>query len=191
VPYSATRDHSGTLRTLSRNVPKSALKISPLLRDSPETVPALSRTDSRLVCRGRDHLRRTRCVLRSHTRRSASRTPAAGAQINRDVVEGLQIPALVVDAVAAQEQEELARRQHAYRDDLLSPNVKGKTVILVDDGIATGSTIIPAVAALRQLNAIRIVVAVLVIARSTFYQIYNAHDDVATIIAPGELYPVG
>ena len=41
--------------------------------------------------------------------RSASRTPAAGAQINRDVVEGLQIPTLVIDAVAAQELEELAR----------------------------------------------------------------------------------
>ena len=103
------------------------------------------------------------------------------------MVEGLQILTLVVDAVAAQEQEELARRQHAYRDDLPSPNVKGKTVILVDDGIATGSRMIAAVAALRQLNAVRIVVA----ARSTFYQIHNATDEVATIIALQELYGVG
>src|ERR1017187_3654434 len=57
--------------------------------------------------------------------------------INRDVVEGLRIPSLVVGAVAAQEQEELMRRRHAYRDDLPAPQVRGKTIILVDDGIAT------------------------------------------------------
>jgi putative phosphoribosyl transferase len=111
--------------------------------------------------------------------------------INRDVVEGLQIPELVIDAVAAQEQEELARRQQAYRDDLPAPRVHGKIVILVDDGIATGSTMIAAVAALRQLGAGRIVVAAPVIARSTFYQIHNAADEVAAVIAPEEFYGVG
>ena len=111
--------------------------------------------------------------------------------INRDMVDGLQIPELVIDAVAAQEQEELARRQHAYRDDLPAPRVRGKTVILVDDGIATGSTMIAAVAALRQLGAGRIVVAAPVIARSTFYQIHNAADEVAAVIAPQEFYGVG
>lgn len=111
--------------------------------------------------------------------------------INRDVVDGLQIPELVIDAVAAQEQEELARRQQAYRDDLPAPKVHGKTVILVDDGIATGSTMIAAVAALRQLGAGRIVVAAPVIARSTFYEIHNAADEVAAVIAPEEFYGVG
>lgn len=111
--------------------------------------------------------------------------------VNRDVVDGLQIPELVIDAVAAQEQEELARRQQAYRDDLPAPRVHGKTVILVDDGIATGSTMIAAVAALRQLGAGRIVVAAPVIARSTFYQIHNAADEVAAVIAPEEFYGVG
>lgn len=111
--------------------------------------------------------------------------------INRDVVEGLRIPEIVIDAVAAEEQEELVRRERAYRDDLPSPNVKDKTVILVDDGIATGSTMIAAVAALRKLNAARIVVAAPVIARPTFYQIHNAADEVATVIAPEEFYGVG
>jgi putative phosphoribosyl transferase len=111
--------------------------------------------------------------------------------INRDVVDGLQIPELVIDAVAAQEQEELARRQQAYRDDLPPPEVEGKTVILVDDGIATGSTMLAAIATLRQLGAGRIVVAVPVIARSTLYQIQNAADDVAVLIAPEEFYGVG
>jgi putative phosphoribosyl transferase len=111
--------------------------------------------------------------------------------INRNVVEGLGIPDLVIDAVAAQEQEELARRQHAYRDDLPPPVVRGKTIILVDDGIATGSTMIAAVAALRQLRAGRIVVATPVIARSTFYQIHNVADEVAAVIAPEEFHGVG
>lgn len=111
--------------------------------------------------------------------------------VNRDVVDGLQIPELVIDAVAAQEQEELARRQQAYRDDLPAPRVHGKTVILVDDGIATGSTMIAGVAALRQLGAGRIVVAAPVIARSTFYQIHNLADEVAAVIAPEKFYGVG
>ena len=111
--------------------------------------------------------------------------------INRDVVEGLQIPELVIDAVVAQEQEELARRRHAYRGDLPAPQVRGKTVILVDDGIATGSTMIAAVAALRQLDAGRIVVAAPVIARSTFHQIHHAADEVVAVIVPEDFQGVG
>jgi putative phosphoribosyl transferase len=111
--------------------------------------------------------------------------------INRDVVEALQIPEIVSDAVAAQEQEELARRERAYRDDLPAPDVEGKTVILVDDGIATGSTMLAAVAALRQLKAARIVVAAPVIAGLTYYQIRRAADDVAAVMVPEDFYGVG
>lgn len=111
--------------------------------------------------------------------------------INRDVVEALQIPEIVSDAVAAQEQEELARRERAYRDDLPAPDVEGKTVILVDDGIATGSTMLAAVAALRQLKAARIVVAAPVIAGLTYYQIRRAADDVAAVMLPEDFYGVG
>jgi putative phosphoribosyl transferase len=111
--------------------------------------------------------------------------------VNRDVVDSLQIPDIVIDAVAAQEQEELARRERAYRDDRPTPDVQGKTVILVDDGIATGSTMLAAVAALRQLDAARIVVAAPVIAGSTYYQIRRAADDVAAVIVPEHFYGVG
>jgi putative phosphoribosyl transferase len=111
--------------------------------------------------------------------------------INREMVDGLRIPELVIDAVVAQEQEELARRRHAYRGDLPAPQVRGKTVILVDDGIATGSTMIAAVAALRQLGAGRIVVAAPVIARSTFHQIKHAADEVVAVIVPEEFLGVG
>lgn len=110
---------------------------------------------------------------------------------NRDVVEGWQIPELVIDAVAAQEQEELARRERAYRGDDRRHEVKGKTVILVDDGIATGSTMLAAIAALRQLDAGRIVAAAPVIAGSTYYRIRQAADDVAAVIVPREFYGIG
>jgi putative phosphoribosyl transferase len=110
---------------------------------------------------------------------------------NRDVVDSLGIPEIVIDAVAAQEQEELARRERTYRDDLAPPEVKDKTVLLVDDGIATGSTMLAAVAALRQLDAARIVVAAPVIAGSAYYQIRRVADDVASVIVPEEFYGVG
>jgi putative phosphoribosyl transferase len=110
--------------------------------------------------------------------------------INPAVADRLRIPEIVIDAVAAQEQEELARRERVYRGNLPSPQVEGKTVILVDDGIATGSTMLAAVAALRQLKTARIVVAAPVIAGSTYYQIRRAADDVAAVIVPEEFYGV-
>ena len=111
--------------------------------------------------------------------------------VNRDVVDALRIPDLVADAVAAQEQEELARRERLYRDDLPPPDVKAKTVVLVDDGIATGSTMLAAISALRQLDAARIVVAAPVIAGSTYYQMRRAADDVAAVVVPEKFYGVG
>jgi putative phosphoribosyl transferase len=110
---------------------------------------------------------------------------------NRDVVEGWQIPEMVIDAVAAQEQEELARRERVYRGDFPPHEVKGKTVILVDDGIATGSTMLAATAALRQLEAGRVVAAAPVIAGSTYDRIRRAADDVAAVIVPEEFYSIG
>lgn len=110
---------------------------------------------------------------------------------NGDVINSMQIPDEVINAVTAEEFKELQRRERSYRDDLPPPEVEGKTVIVVDDGIATGSTMMAAVAALRQLGAGRIVVAAPVIARDTFYQIHNAADEVAAVIAPEEFYGVG
>lgn len=110
---------------------------------------------------------------------------------NRDVVEGWQIPEIVVDAIVAQEQEELARREHLYRGDVERHVVKEKTVILVDDGIATGSTMLAAIAALRQLGAARIVAAVPVIAGSSYQRIRLAADDVAAVVVPEEFYGIG
>jgi len=68
--------------------------------------------------------------------------------LNRDVVDYVGIPTNVIDAVAANELRELERRERAYRGDRPEPEVRGKTVILVDDGLATGSTMRAAAAAL-------------------------------------------
>jgi len=110
---------------------------------------------------------------------------------NGDVVNSLLIPDEVIDAVSAQELTELQHREKVYRDDLPPPEVEGKTVILIDDGIATGSTMLAAVSALRQLNVSRIVVAVPVIAASTYYEIRRAADDVAAVMVPENFYAVG
>lgn len=80
--------------------------------------------------------------------------------VNDDVVRMLGIPDEVIDEVAAKEQRELERREQLYRDDRPPLDVRGRTVILIDDGLATGSTMRAAVAALRKQQPARIVVAV-------------------------------
>lgn len=111
--------------------------------------------------------------------------------LNTAVVDAMGIPEEVINAVTAEEQCELERRERAYRDDRPPPEVEGKTVIVVDDGIATGSTMMAAVSALRQLNAARVVVAVPTIALSTYYQIRRLADDVAAVMMPEHFYGVG
>jgi putative phosphoribosyl transferase len=111
--------------------------------------------------------------------------------LNGEVIDPLGIPDNVIEAVTAQEQQELERRERAYRDDLPPPEVEGKTVILVDDGIATGSTMIAAVAALRQLEADRIVVAAPTIAPSTYDYLRRTADEVVAVIVPEEFHGVG
>ena len=110
---------------------------------------------------------------------------------NGEVMNSFRIPDEVVNAVTAEELIEIQRREKAYRDDLPPLELEGKTVILVDDGVATGSTMLAAVAALRQLNAARIVVAAPVIAGSTYYEIRRAADDVVAVIVPEIFYAVG
>ena len=111
--------------------------------------------------------------------------------LNQSVVEALRIPELVIDAVARDEQQELARRERLYRDDLPPPDVEGKTAILIDDGIATGSTMLAAVSALRRLNAARVVVAAPVVAGSSYYEMRHVADDVAAVVVTNNFHGVG
>jgi len=109
---------------------------------------------------------------------------------NGDVVNALRIPDEVINAVTAEEYQELKRREQSYRDDLPPPEVEGKTVIIVDDGIATGSTMVAAISALRQVNAGRVVVATPTVARSTYDYLRQSADDVVAVIVPEEFYDV-
>jgi predicted phosphoribosyltransferase len=111
--------------------------------------------------------------------------------INRDVVEALGISDDVIEAVIAQEERELERRERAYRDDRPFPDLRGKTVILVDDGLATGSTMLAAATALRQQHPARLVVAVPVGSPETCNAFRDHVDEIVCAITPEPLYAVG
>ena len=111
--------------------------------------------------------------------------------LNADVLNNLHVPATVFEEVAARESAELARREAAYRDGRPGPDPEAKTVILVDDGIATGSTMMAAIGALRQGNAERIVVGAPVIAASTYPEIARAADELAAVLVSDDFGGVG
>lgn len=111
--------------------------------------------------------------------------------INESVVRMLHIPEHIIDAVAAREQQELERREHLYRDDRPSPDVDACTVILIDDGLATGSTMRAAIAALRLQHPARIVVAVPVAALPTCQELGTEVDEIVCVQTPEPFYGVG
>jgi erythromycin esterase-like protein/predicted phosphoribosyltransferase len=111
--------------------------------------------------------------------------------LNNEIVEGLGIPASMIDAVAARERQELARRERLYRDGRPQPDVRGRTVILVDDGLATGATMHAAIEALRQQGPERIVVAVPTASPDTCEEMKRRADEVICAITPEPFHAVG
>jgi len=111
--------------------------------------------------------------------------------LNEDVVNYLGIPARVIDAVAEKELKELERRERSYRGDRPEPNVREKTIILVDDGLATGSTMRAAVAALRQQQPKKIIVAVPVSAPQTCDEYRMGVDEIVCGYTPEPFFGVG
>jgi erythromycin esterase-like protein/predicted phosphoribosyltransferase len=111
--------------------------------------------------------------------------------LNHEVVEILALSPAVIDRVAEREQRELDRRERAYRHGRPPLDVAGKTVILVDDGLATGSTMRAAIAALRTRQPAAIVVAVPVAAADTCRQMADISDDVICAITPQPFVGVG
>jgi putative phosphoribosyl transferase len=130
--------------------------------------------------------------LPGHSELAMGAIASGGVRVfNGEVVNALRIPDEVIDAVITEEFVELERREKAYRAGLPSLDVEGKTVIVVDDGIATGSTMLAAVSALRQLSAARIVVAAPVIAASACREIQRQADEVVAVMIPERFYAVG
>jgi putative phosphoribosyl transferase len=111
--------------------------------------------------------------------------------LNKDVVDYLRIPEEIIDAVAAKEQKELDRRERAYRGYAGAPDVRGRAVILVDDGLATGSTMRAAVTALREQQPARITVAVPVAARATCDEFRSEVDEIVCAVTPEPFRAVG
>jgi len=111
--------------------------------------------------------------------------------LNHDVIDALGIPMNVIDAVAAREQQELARREQTYRGGRGPIALTNKTVILVDDGLATGATMRAAVMAARQQQPARVIVAVPVGAVSTCADLAAEADDVVCVRTPDPFVAVG
>ena len=111
--------------------------------------------------------------------------------LNDDVVRAYGIPDHTIDAVARREEVELARREREYRLGRPPVDVRNRVVILVDDGLATGSTMKAAVAALRQTGPSRIVVAVPVGAPSACEKLRAVADEVVCARTPAAFSAVG
>jgi predicted phosphoribosyltransferase len=111
--------------------------------------------------------------------------------LNRDIIDVLNIDRTTIDAVIAKEQAELERRNRLYRQGRPSPNIEGKAIIIIDDGLATGATMRAAIASLRQAGAARIIAAVPVGAASTCGKIEQEADELVCLYTPEPFYGVG
>jgi len=111
--------------------------------------------------------------------------------VNQDVVQYLRIPPEMIDAVAEREQRELERRERAYRGRRPPLTVTGKTVILIDDGLATGSTMRAGAIALRRQNPARLVIAVPVAETSTCRELGREADEIICARTPETFIAVG
>ncbi len=111
--------------------------------------------------------------------------------LNEALVQGLDIPQYVIEAVTAREQQELARRERLYRGNRHGFDVRGRTVILVDDGLATGATMLAAIVALRQQHPARVVVAVPVAPPDVCRELHAVADEVVCLLTPQHFLGVG
>jgi predicted phosphoribosyltransferase len=117
--------------------------------------------------------------------------PGGVVVLSEELVLELGITQRAVSEVIAREQQELARRERLYRGDSPLPALRDRTVILVDDGLATGSTMRAAAAALRRLHAGRIVVAVPVAAPQACEEFRGEVDEVVCARTPEPFHAVG
>jgi putative phosphoribosyl transferase len=111
--------------------------------------------------------------------------------LNRDVTEELGITSATLDRVAVAEAVELSRRERLYRGDAPPPDLRGRTILLVDDGLATGSTMAAAVAGVRAQAPARIIVAVPVASQEALEALGAVADECIAVLTPRRFDGVG
>jgi len=111
--------------------------------------------------------------------------------LDAQIVEEAGISDLEIELIAAKERQELERRERAYRGSRPPLNLEGKTVILVDDGIATGASTRAAIIALRQLEPASIALAVPIAPAATCMRLRREVDDLICLDAPETFYAIG
>ncbi len=111
--------------------------------------------------------------------------------LNKELIESMNISMPQIEAVVSREYEEMLRREQLYRGNRLLPDVRGQTVILVDDGLATGASMWAAVTAIRKFNPNKIVVAVPVASAQTCEEFKHLLDEVVCGITPDPFIAVG
>ena len=111
--------------------------------------------------------------------------------MNDDIARNFDFPQTAIDSIVQREEAELRRRERLYRGNRPAPNVHGRTVILVDDGLATGSTMRAAAVALRRMGPSKVIVAVPVAAPETCAEFRSEVDDVICFATPDPFMAVG
>jgi putative phosphoribosyl transferase len=111
--------------------------------------------------------------------------------LDERLIRMLHISEAAVAHVVSQERRELERREAAYRNGRPAPDVEGRTVILVDDGLATGASMFAAISALRKAHPVAIVVGVPVAAPEVCAAMRRTAEDCVCVLTPSQLYGVG
>jgi predicted phosphoribosyltransferase len=111
--------------------------------------------------------------------------------LNEDVLSALPEAAAMVAQITTQETQELERRERNYRGDRPAPEVNARIMLLIDDGLATGATMLAAIAALRQKAPAKIVVGVPVCPPETFDEVKRVADETVALLAPDWFRGVG
>ena len=111
--------------------------------------------------------------------------------LNEDLVASLNISPKAIAQVVTTERQELERRDHLYRGTRPVPDLSHRTVIIIDDGIATGSTLKAALSTIKQQQPERIVVAVPVASPEICQELQDEVDEVVCLLIPERLYAIG
>jgi putative phosphoribosyl transferase len=111
--------------------------------------------------------------------------------VDPDVIEAFRVSNREIEEVVAVERQEMERRGRVFRGSRPPLNLRDRTVILVDDGIATGSTMRAAIEGVRKLGAVRVIVAAGVAPLAIYLSLRSEVDDVVCLLTPREFRAVG